>query len=185
MKECVHPQGEDRAPAAQGEAMSERSDFDCALDFVVSWEGGVLVDRSKLPDERISERANPDLWAQGKIDMEATCELYHERYWLAAGCDGLPWPLCLVVFHIAVQTGPRRARRLRSYNERLFPGLPSAPPTVRALILLSEYSATLDILIAEHPQASRHREGWMRRIGDLARVCVSERRPRQTEAAHG
>jgi hypothetical protein len=107
---------------------------------------------------------------------ETTLPERYARCWDAARCQGLPWPLCLVVFHIAVQIGPRRARSLKAYNERVFSGLHVAPPVVRALILLSEYAASLDARISEDPSAACHRDDWFRRLGDLALVCISERR---------
>ena len=48
----------------------------------------------------------PNLTEQQALDI------YRQHYWRAAGCENLPWPLCLVVFDTAVNHGVGVAQEL-------------------------------------------------------------------------
>lgn len=93
-----------------------RKNFEKALKFTLSWEGGYSND----PDDPGGEtfkgctvRDQP--WLKDKIhnktltDEEAG-EVYLANYWIPAGCDSLPYPLDCVVFDCAVNMGTLRAR---------------------------------------------------------------------------
>jgi lysozyme family protein len=36
-------------------------------------------------------------------------EIYHKKYWLEGGCDGMPWPWDVMVFDSMVNPGPKFA----------------------------------------------------------------------------
>ncbi len=82
------------------------------MDFVFKWEGG-YVNRVDDPGGEtrygISKRAHPDVDIKN-LTKDAAMEIYRADYWLKAGCEGLPWPDCLVQFDTAVNMGVGRAR---------------------------------------------------------------------------
>lgn len=99
------------------------SGFKQALPFVLRMEGGYVDD----PDDRGGAtnfgitQATYDAWREsvdqdrrpvrqitrGEVEM-----IYHARYWRAAKCDALPWPLSAAHFDAAVNHGVERAGKL-------------------------------------------------------------------------
>jgi lysozyme family protein len=99
------------------------SDFHRAMKFVARWEGG-FVDDPADPGGRtnlgITQRTL-DAYREGKdlpkydvkdLDKAEANDIYEDRYWNAAGCPALRWPLCLVHFDTAVNLGVSRANKM-------------------------------------------------------------------------
>lgn len=91
--------------------MQRSIEFERALEFVLKWEGGYVNDPADPGGETkygISKRSYPGLDIRGLTRDEAG-DIYWTDYWLRAGCEGLEWPLSLVVFDTSVNMGVRRA----------------------------------------------------------------------------
>lgn len=91
----------------------QKTDFDRAMDFVLKWEGG-FVDHPDDPggatNYGISSAAHGLTYQQVKdLSIDQAKKIYHQQYWLAAGCDKLDWPMNLIVFDTAVNMGVSRA----------------------------------------------------------------------------
>ena len=93
-------------------------DFDRALEIVLAQEGG-YSDDARDPGgatmygitERVA-RANGYNGPMRALPMSVASSIYWDRYWKAASCDELPWPLSLYVFDCAVNQGVSAAIRL-------------------------------------------------------------------------
>lgn len=88
----------------------EGDTLDLNPDDTGNWTGGAVnVGTLKGSKFGISAAAYPavDIAALTLADAQA---IYQRDYWLPAGCDGLPWPLCAVVFDAAVNNGVGRAQ---------------------------------------------------------------------------
>jgi lysozyme family protein len=88
------------------------ADFDKALRFVLSFEGGYVNDPRDPGGETrygISKRAHPDVDIKN-LTREQAAHIYYRSYWLPAGCQALPGPLALVHFDSGVQHGVGQAR---------------------------------------------------------------------------
>lgn len=101
------------------------TDFERALAVILKFEGG-KVDDPQDPGGRtafgITQRVydawritaprglpQRDVWLIEPAEYE---DIYRRMYWLAAHCDGLPWPLSLIHFDEAVNAGVSRAMLL-------------------------------------------------------------------------
>ena len=96
------------------------SGFFQALPFTLEMEGGYTVDTGGPTYQGVTEAVYHD-WRrsnnQGKrpvklMDGEERDAIYHQRYWVAAKCDKLPWPHSMVHFDCAVNTGVSRATKV-------------------------------------------------------------------------
>ena len=89
-------------------------DFDRAVRFVFDHEGGYNNHPSDPGGETnygISKRAYPNEDIPNMTEARAR-EIYYTDYWQEAGCELFPWPMSLVLFDTAVNTGVSRATRL-------------------------------------------------------------------------
>jgi lysozyme family protein len=100
--------------------MGRINNFKKALKFVLKWEGGYSNDPNDPGGETkygVSKRSYPELDIS-KLSLKQAEEIYHQNYWLKAGCDELPYPFNIIVFDTAVNLGRRRALEfLSAYND--------------------------------------------------------------------
>ena len=91
-----------------------------ALEFVLRWEGGYSnhpADKGGATNRGITQKtydswqATQHLPAQSvKLLTEAEMQaIYRQNYWDAIKGDQLPWPVSLVAFDGAVNSGPRQS----------------------------------------------------------------------------
>ena len=122
---------------------------DRALRFVLNAEGGLSddpLDRGGLTNFGIRQvtldgwrKYHPEFPASVRdLTLQQVRAIYERQYWHAAGCDELPWPLSLVVFDMAVNSGPGRSveylqRALNSFGASLEPDGGFGPKTRGAL----------------------------------------------------
>jgi lysozyme family protein len=95
------------------------NNFDAALEIVLLKEGGWVNDPEDNGGETnlgISTRAHPGVDIKN-ITPEIAREIYLRDYWTPAGCEGMNWPICLLVFDFAVNSGVSRA--VRTLQRRL------------------------------------------------------------------
>lgn len=95
--------------------MSAPHDFERACTLILELEGGAKVhahpdDPGGLTKYGISQRAYPSLDIAALTEAQARA-IYLSDYWMASGCDSMPWPLALYVFDCAVNQGVGRAVR--------------------------------------------------------------------------
>lgn len=89
------------------------SDFDRCISFVLRMEGGLSEhpsDPGGTTNYGISQRSFPHLDIKNLAREEAV-EIYRTLYWDRADCDSLPWPMNLLVFDTAVNSGVGTATR--------------------------------------------------------------------------
>lgn len=89
------------------------SDFIRSISFVLRWEGGYANDPNDPGGETnfgISKRSYPNLDIRN-LTREQAIAIYQRDYWQASGADQLPWPLNLVHFDSAVNTGTGQAQK--------------------------------------------------------------------------
>jgi lysozyme family protein len=96
-----------------------KDNFDKAMSFVLSWEGG-YSNRSDDPGGEtnfgISKRAFPHLDIKN-MTKEVAIEIYREVYWQGMKCDELPFPLDIVVMDTAVNMGVGRAQTFLEWSK--------------------------------------------------------------------
>jgi len=145
------------------------SDFDNALRFVLSVEGGYVND----PDDPggatnfgITQKAY-DAWCDSHsssrgdvkwIPQNVVADIYQSGYWKVAGCDSLPWPMNLVIFDTAVNEGFGVALAVARAADGLGP---LAAIAVRRYI----YRKLAD----GNPTLAKFLTGWMNRLEALRR----------------
>lgn len=135
------------------------SKFTRALQFTSKWEGGYVndpVDPGGETKYGISKRAYPHLDIKN-LTREGANEIYYTDYWLAAGCDSLPVPLCMVAFDSAVNHGVSWAKRYVKASNGNF-----------RLFLQLRLSFYYDI-VKRNPKQGRFLRGWQNRWLDLKR----------------
>lgn len=95
--------------------------LDRALKFTLKWEGGFVnhpfdpggatnrgITQSVYDTYRRSLKQAPRPVSQ--ITDTELYAIYQKKYWNLLGCEGMPWPLDLAVFDVAVNHGPGRAK---------------------------------------------------------------------------
>jgi lysozyme family protein len=105
------------------------SDFERALKFTLSWEGGYshhhadpggATMRGIIQTTYDSYRRSKSLERRPVryITEAEVRDIYYSRYWVVSGAHALPWPLSLTVFDAAVNMGPGRAREFLNNTRR-------------------------------------------------------------------
>lgn len=93
------------------------SGFREALPFTLHEEGGYVVDTGGPTMAGVTqdtftswlgEHGQP-IRPVSAITPEERDAIYHSRYWVAAHCDALPWPMSMVHFDCAVNAGVGKA----------------------------------------------------------------------------
>lgn len=141
------------------------TDFDRALPVVLRFEGGYVNDprdpggatmrgvTQRVYDRyRVEKGLTPQPVRQ--IQMDEVADLYLDHYWRPAGCDGLDWPLSLLVFDCAVNCGVNRARTMLQQ-------------TSDPRVYLSMREAFYRGLVRRRPASSVFLRGWLRRVEAL------------------
>ena len=133
------------------------SDFERALAFTLSWEGGYSLDKDDPGGETkygISKRAYPNLDIKNLTTKQAA-EIYRKDYWTPAGCDALPDKLGMCHFDAAVNHGLHRAQAFLAVAD----GDPG-----------KYLDARVDFyhqLVAQKPVLGKFLRGWLRRVDGL------------------
>lgn len=150
--------------------------FRLAVAHVLRVEGGYADDPADPGGEThfgISKRAYPHLDIPALSEAQARA-IYHQDYWLAAGCPELPGPLAFALLDAAVNHGPRRGVILLQqtlgvtadgHNDAVTQRAARAAEWQAALVDFLTRRAQLyrDIVAARSSQA-RFLDGWTRRL---------------------
>lgn len=167
--------------------------FERALNMVMTHEGRGAApnDPGGRTDYGISERAHPDVWADGAVTPDEVWSIYHTHYWLPVkGQQFTDRRLALEVFDFAVNAGVKTASRelQRAYNA-IFPERTQlvedgiiGPVTLGAVNALYANLATAMYVYYVAQRVNWYgatkevrRNGWMHRRGWLARCGCGER----------
>ena len=92
--------------------MTDLNHFREALKFTLKWEGEYSNDSDDPGGETkwgITKKSYPKLKIKD-ITPEQALDIYHQDYWLASGCDDIPFPYSVVVFDTAVNCGVDRTK---------------------------------------------------------------------------
>jgi hypothetical protein len=141
---------------------AEADKFPYSMKFVFKWEGGYVNDPDDPGGETkygISKRAYPDIDIKNLTKAQAK-SIYHQDYWIPAGCDKLPWPLCLVVFDTAVNMGLKRVEQFKAKSD----------DWIDFVFLRLEFYADL---AGRKPKHKKHIRGWLNRVTDLYRTATN------------
>lgn len=161
--------------------------FPQCLRAVLGWEGGFsddAADRGGATNHGITigtlaawrghEVTADDVQALGQEEAEA---IYQTDYWRAAQCHVLPAGLDLIIFDLAVNSGPGRA--VRMLQEAVGAEIDGAagPETMRAVqaLLVAEVIRSVSRLrrvfyrqLADNdPSQERFFRGWVNRLEDI------------------
>lgn len=136
--------------------MDKYNDFRQALTFVLKWEGGYVNDPDDPGGETkwgISKHAHPELDIYN-LTPEQCARIYVDDYWMPAGCDGMDFPLNVVVFDTAVNVGVNRAVQW-------------ARGSTNADEYLDKKKAYYVGLVNSNPVMRKYLRGWLNRLNDL------------------
>lgn len=167
------------------------SDFDRALPFVLSMEGGYVND----PDDRGGAtshgvtQATYDSYRKGRgqptrdvkdITPQEVGDCYNSMYWHDSGASTLPWPLSLAVFDAGVNHGVGRARKMLQEALGVEPDGIIGPKT-RAAIEACDPDETTDELLwirvdfyyrISKGDQIKFLRGWLRRLLHLRKEAA-------------
>lgn len=135
---------------------ASQNDLKKALTFVLKWEGEYSNDPNDPGGETkwgISKKAYPDEDIKN-LTRERALEIYATDYWLAAGCDTLPFPANVAVFDTAVNCGVNRA--VRWYSD-----------VKNVDVFLDQRKQHYIDLVNKNPSMVRFARGWWARLADL------------------
>ena len=140
--------------------------FERAMEFVARWEGGYSndpADPGGATNMGITQRTF-DAWRDENglprddvrnLTVGERDRIYEAKYWAAAGCDVLDWPLSLVHFDTAVNCGVARARQF----------LKESAGSAKSYIARRRTFYT--DLARRRPPLQRFLKGWINRIAAL------------------
>lgn len=158
--------------------MSDR--FADAFDIIIGHEGGLSLDRHdrgnwtggavgvgqlKGTKYGVSAMSYPHLDI-ARLTLDDARRIYRANYWNAAGCDGLPDPLALVVFDTAVNSGVGRAKALLAQTQ--------------------DWRRFLDLRLAFMQSLAtwaRYGKGWGRRVETLRGQAAAWAQEAQVQAS--
>lgn len=164
------------------------TDLDRALPIVLGIEGGFSDrDRAADPGGRtnfgitqgtysawLRKRDRQDADVAGITLTEAT-DIYRHEYWNVAGCDRLPWPISLLVFDYAVNSGTTRAVRELQRALKVAQDGVVGPVTVamaeekaRDREWLGLFLADRALFMAGLSNWGQNKRGWLKRLNWLA-----------------
>lgn len=164
------------------------ADLDLALKFTLAWEGGYVNDPDDpggRTDLGISERANPEAWADGRITPREARRFYYARYWVPVRGPQLTHQgLALCLFDYAVHSGPAEAVRSLQHALGLvrptgyfgpvtWDLLRSRDPQEVAHLVLSRRRVMLRLLVERRPVLRKFARGWGNRLTALEKRLAS------------
>jgi len=169
------------------------TDFDRALAIVLRFEGGYSNDSSDPGGETnfgITKKVY-DSWriengaavqSVKLITPQEVASIYKNNYWMAAKCDKMTWPLCLIQFDGAVNTGVKRAMQLLQAALGLNPDGVWGPKTlagVQAATAITPYKLMLlrvwfyrNICIT-NTKLVKFILGWLKRMQQLSELAFA------------
>jgi lysozyme family protein len=166
-------------------ASAQEPGFERALSFVLRAEGGYVdnpLDTGGETNYGVTTAVH-DEWRVSKglpkrsvrdIEQSEVATIYKTRYWLPAGCEALPWPVSLIHFDSAVNSGVSRAARLLQTAAGVTVDGKVGPATIAAAqapkVPIAYQWTRLDWyarIIRSNPSQATFGPGWVARIRKL------------------
>lgn len=139
-----------------------------------NWTGGrVGVGVLKGTKFGISAASYPELDIAA-LTLDQARAIYERDFWQALRCGEMPWPVALVVFDLAVNSGGPFAARLLQRALRVAADGSIGPVTIAALGRVDAMEVAAEVLAQRHYQMTgmegwpRNGLGWTRRVIRLA-----------------
>lgn len=173
-------------------AISETARFSRCLDEVLKHEGG-FVDHPRDPGGATNlgvtlataKAHGLDVDGDGDVDKIDVRNLkprdvrpvYRKSYWLAAGCDGLPAGVDLIVFDLAVNSGVSRAAKFLQEAVGVTADGKIGPMTLGAVRRLPPSEVVLRMRNRRErfyralPTFATFGRGWLRRLNEVAALA--------------
>ena len=167
-------------------------DFQKALAFVLNEEGGFTNDANdhggatnlgiiQREYDEYRKRKGLGIRSVEAITHEEAADIYLNEYWLPAKCDKMPWPVSLVHFDAAVNTGIHQAALFLQRTVGVADDGVVGPKTLQALAQdvndLGALPVALKIaechrpfyrgLAEKDPSQRDFLDGWLQRVVDL------------------
>jgi hypothetical protein len=142
--------------------LSRSNDLKKALTFVLKWEGEYSNDPGDPGGETkwgISKKAYPDEDIKN-LTRERALEIYATDYWLASGCDAIPFPANVAVFDTAVNCGVTRAM---GWYEQV---------NCNTNKFLEKRKQHYIDTVNKNPTLIKYARGWWARLADLQKYVV-------------
>jgi len=153
--------------------MTTKLDFDKALGFVLSKEGGYVNhpnDKQGATNKGICQAAYSEFRESVNIptqsvlyiEMEEVVKIYKYNYWIKAGCDKLEdGKYACIIFDLAVNSGLNRAKKFHSL----------AKGNIETLFKLRE--EFYNRIVKNNPSQKVFLKGWLNRISDLRKYIAA------------
>ena len=136
--------------------MTNQTNFERALDFVLRWEGGYVNDPADPGGETkfgISHRAYPDVNIK-ELTREQAGAIYKMDYWDIMHCDTRPFDMAFAVFDTSINCGlARTALWLEDGKD--------------ANDLLKHRRLHYETLAKKKPLMAKFLKGWLNRLNAL------------------
>lgn len=134
-------------------------EFERTWPLIKRFEGGYVNHPNDPGGETkygISKRSYPTRDIKNLTEEDAKA-IYWRDYWVAGGCDKMPWPLCAIFCDTAIHSGRSRALEFlaRTRNPELYLDL-------RELFLRR---------LCDKPSLAVFKKGWLNRITLLREVA--------------
>lgn len=155
-----------------------REDLPLALKVVFGAEGGYVNDPddpggptkygvTQLTYNSYRDHHNLARRTVKLLNLDEAAAIYQDMYWTPAGCDNLPWPLSLIAFDSAVNSGIGNAFKWLKLTESV-----NDPKTRSLQIIELRRTFYLDI-IKRKPSQIKYKNGWMNRMDKLTSVVLN------------
>ena len=159
------------------------SDFDKAIIFTLKQEGGYVNDQKDPGGETkygISKKQYPFLDISA-LTLEQVKNIYHTDYWMPAKCEQISYPLNMVHFDCAVNSGIPRAiiilqRTVGVDDDGILGPITLAAinkqdADVLAILAIAEREHFYRVLVQEKPQLLKFLHIWLNRC-DALKVAI-------------
>jgi lysozyme family protein len=153
--------------------------FTKSVEFSLKWEGGYSNDPLDPGGETrygISKRSYPEVDIKKLTRLDAL-EIYRRDFWGKAKCNLMKYPLSMVHFDCAVNSGVHQAAVLLqralgvaddgNIGPKTLAAIQQADADVLATLAIDEREHFYRALVQRTPQLSRFLAGWINRIESL------------------
>lgn len=149
-----------------------------AIHIIIELEGGYVNDPNDPGGETkygISKRAFPNVDIKN-LTVPQAYNIYKEHYWDKVSGDVLPWPINILLFDMAVHSGPTRAIKTAQEAFKLTADGVIGPRTIERLKRASTHDCAVFLrkrleFLASLSNAKHYGAGWTNRLFKLALMC--------------
>jgi lysozyme family protein len=156
--------------------------FSRAIEFSLKWEGGYSNDPLDPGGETrygISKRSYPDLDIAHLTRLDAI-DIYRRDFWGPAKCNVMRFPLSMVHFDCAINSGIHQAAIILQRTLGVVEDGNIGPKTLAAtrekdadiiaILAIEEREHFYRVLAEKQPKLKRYLAGWMNRCASLKKA---------------